>query len=96
MKSEPIQTNFNVSSITRNKFDQICRLSGRTRTSVLVELMENYVLNKGPVLSDRIKSIQSMNLLPDRPNPDPQTRPNEDYWESVSRPFWVSNGREFL
>lgn len=40
-------TNFNVPITTRNRFDAICHASGRTRTSVLVELMTNYILQEG-------------------------------------------------
>ena len=37
-------TNFNVPLPTRKRFDAICRASGRTRTSVLVELMTDHIL----------------------------------------------------
>lgn len=45
--------NFNVPHGIRHRFDEVCRASGRTRTSVLVELMESYVLTQGKVLADR-------------------------------------------
>ena len=96
MTPSTILTNFNVPSTTRSRFDQICQMSGRTRTSVLVELMEDYVLTKGPAISDRIKAIQSMNLIPDRPRRDHQPRPNQDRWENVSRPLWITDGIETL
>ncbi len=43
-------TNFNVPITTRTRFDQICELSGRTRTSVLIELMERHIIEQGKVL----------------------------------------------
>lgn len=45
--------NFNVSTATKHRFDEICRVNGRTRTSVLVEMMEKYVLEQGQALAKR-------------------------------------------
>lgn len=53
-------TNFNVPSRTRKRFDEVCHASGRTRTSVLVELMEQFILNQGPVLAERAKRFQEV------------------------------------
>lgn len=50
---ETILTNFNVPLSVRQRFDDVCHASGRTRTSVLVELMDNYVLNQGQLLAIR-------------------------------------------
>lgn len=50
-------TNFNVPIDTRNRFDAICHASGRTRTSVLVELMKEYVLEEGKRLIERQKEL---------------------------------------
>ena len=96
MTPQPILTNFNVPSSTRSKFDQICQMSGRTRTSVLVELMEDYVLTKGPAISDRILAIQNMNLTPYRTKRDHSPSPSQDSWESSPSAFWVSNGNGSL
>lgn len=60
MKPETILTNFNSPPDTRIRFDEICRLSGRTRTSVLVELMEEYVLLQGPALVMRNQELQQV------------------------------------
>lgn len=48
-----ILMNFRVPSSVRKRFDTICKATGRTRTSVLVELMSNYVLQQGKQLVDR-------------------------------------------
>ena len=53
-------TNFNVPSRTRQRFDEVCHASGRTRTSVLVELMEQFILNQGQVLAERAKRFQEL------------------------------------
>lgn len=50
-------TNFNVPITTRKRFDAICHASGRTRTSVLVELMTNYILQEGRRLVEHQKEL---------------------------------------
>jgi hypothetical protein len=54
-----ILMNFNVSRSIKERFDLICRENGRTMTSVLVELMTNYLISEGTRLADR------QALLPD-------------------------------
>lgn len=44
-------TNFNVPYHIRKRFDEVCHASGRTRTSVLVEMMETFTLWQGKVLA---------------------------------------------
>ena len=46
-------TNFNAPVATRRRFDAICHASGRTRTSVLVDLMTDYVLQQSQQLFNR-------------------------------------------
>jgi len=55
-------TNFNVPYSTRRRFDAICHASGRTRTSVLVELMTNYVLEEGKRLVERQKELGDIDM----------------------------------
>jgi hypothetical protein len=60
---EAIQlTNFNVPIDTRRRFDAICHASGRTRTSVLVELMTNYILEEGKQLLERQKKLGDLDI----------------------------------
>lgn len=54
---ETILTNFNVPLCVRQRFDDVCHASGRTRTSVLVELMDDYVLNQGKLLANRASEL---------------------------------------
>ncbi|MFN3863748.1 MAG: hypothetical protein ACK4RT_05630 [Erythrobacter sp.] len=53
-------TNFNVPLRTRKRFDEVCHASGRTRTSVLVGLMEDFILNQGKVIAERTKRFQEV------------------------------------
>jgi hypothetical protein len=55
-------TNFNVPISTRKRFDAICHASGRTRTSVLVELMTRYVLEEGRRLVERQKELGDLDV----------------------------------
>jgi hypothetical protein len=50
--------NFNAPDPIRVRFDKVCQLSGRTRTSVLVELMNAYVISKGNELKDENEKYQ--------------------------------------
>jgi hypothetical protein len=53
-------TNFNVPLPTRKRFDAICRASGRTRTSVLVELMTDHILKEGRRLTDQQSELEQI------------------------------------
>lgn len=49
--------NFNSPNNIKEKFDIICHVSGRTRTSVLVEMMEGYILTQSKVLDARANEL---------------------------------------
>lgn len=53
-------TNFNVPDTVRQRFDAICHASGRTRTSVLVELMTDYILHQSQLLTTRNQRFQEV------------------------------------
>ena len=53
-------TNFNVPLPTRKRFDAICRASGRTRTSVLVELMTDHILKEGRRITDQQSELEQI------------------------------------
>ena len=53
-------TNFNVPLPTRKRFDAVCRASGRTRTSVLVELMSDHILKDGRRLTDQQSELEQI------------------------------------
>lgn len=54
--------NFNTPIDVRKRFDAICYASGRTRTSVLVELMTDYVLQEGRRLVERQKTLSDLDM----------------------------------
>jgi hypothetical protein len=54
--------NFNTPIDVRKRFDAICHASGRTRTSVLVELMTDYVLEEGRRLVERQKTLSDLDM----------------------------------
>ena len=90
MNPDTILTNFNVSQDIRDRFDDVCRLAGKTRTKVLVELMDGYIMSMGPELAKRYPAIasfdQSLSI---------RSRSNGDRRESNDPPdIWVSTGRE--
>jgi len=45
--------NFNLPVELKERFDQVCRMSGRTRTSILIELVTGYVIDQSEVLEER-------------------------------------------
>lgn len=52
--------NFNSPRATRDRFDALCRASGKTRTAVLVELMEGYILTQARVLAERKRELSQV------------------------------------
>lgn len=101
-------TNFKAPIDTRNRFDAICQASGRTRTSVLVELMSDYILNQSQQLATRSHRFQLVDqmlgdnrasnddgLLPSSPSPLSQNRNQKlsnQYFELPDA--FVSDGQE--
>lgn len=49
--------NFNAPIVLRKRFDALCYANGRTRTSILLELMNNYVHEEGRRLIERQKEL---------------------------------------
>ena len=101
-------TNFNAPVATRRRFDAICHASGRTRTSVLVDLMTSYVLEQSEQLSNRYRQLERIDQLLEessvlkglRSPPGDQTRSlrtatqNRSYGEFDPPDFLVSDGQE--
>lgn len=52
--------NFNVPIVVRKRFDAVCRAYGRSRTSVLLELMQTYVLSETKRLAEREQELGSL------------------------------------
>ncbi len=55
-----VLTTFNAPPDIRARFDEVCHLSGRTRTSVLLELMEYYILTTVPKLDKQRQALQDL------------------------------------
>lgn len=101
-------TNFNAPDTVRQRFDAICHASGRTRTSVLVELMTDYILHQSQHLATRNHQLQMVDeLLGEnsvskcaRSFPSDQTRASRDTTQTRSNKefdlpdFLVSDGQE--
>jgi hypothetical protein len=56
-------TNFNVPIPLRSRFDAICEAIGRTRTSVLVELMSDYIVHQSQYLAARNHQFKKVDAL---------------------------------
>ena len=101
-------TNFNAPVATRRRFDAICHASGRTRTSVLVDLMTSYVLEQSEQLSNRYRQLERIDQLLEensvlkglRSPPGDQSRScrassqTRSYGEFDPPDFLVSDGQE--
>ncbi len=101
-------TNFNVPIPLKSRFDAICHASGRTRTSVLVELMTDYILTQSKLIASRNQVFKLVDqtlgensvLMRDRQVWGNQSRPHRDAIQKRSNEdlappeFLVSNGQE--
>lgn len=56
-------TNFNAPDATRQRFDAICHAIGRTRTSVLVELMTDFILAQSQLIASKNQRFQVIDEL---------------------------------
>lgn len=52
--------NFNLPKSTKDRFDEMCRLSERTRTSVLVDMIDSFILVKGIQLEEENKTLKKV------------------------------------
>lgn len=50
--------NFWVDNVTRIRFDGVCRVSGKTRTQVLVSLMNEHIIRSKPILEARYEKLR--------------------------------------
>jgi hypothetical protein len=52
--------NINVPSKVLKGFDHLCRLAGKTRTAVLVDLMRSFVLDEGQRIPAQVRKISTV------------------------------------
>ena len=50
--------NFYVTKEMKIRFDEICRVSGRTRTQVLVSLMTDHIIKSKPILEAHFERLK--------------------------------------
>lgn len=51
--------NFLVPKATKNRFDAICRINGRSRTQALIDLMNDYIVKTSPLLEARYEKLKN-------------------------------------
>jgi len=56
---EKVLINFLVPKATKNRFDAICRINGRSRTQVLIDLMNVHIVRTSPVLEARYEKLKN-------------------------------------
>lgn len=61
--SDKVLVNFLIERQNKIRFDEICRLIGNTRTQVLVELVNSYVIKTGLELDERLKDMDRIDDL---------------------------------
>lgn len=84
-------TNFNVPVELKARFDAVCQASSRTRTSVLVELMERYVIDQSEALAERRQRLNMLDqtiaeILDSKTMSDPDGRSSDNRHRHVQRP----------
>lgn len=67
MISSSTMVNINVPTQTLRGFDRLCRLVGKTRTSILVDLMRSFVLQEGKRIMEQVQQISSLAETADNP-----------------------------
>ena len=60
MISSSTMVNINVPTQTLRGFDRLCRLVGKTRTSILVDLIRSFVLQEGHQIMEQVQQISSL------------------------------------
>ena len=85
--------NFRVNESTQKRFDLACRASGRTRTQVLIYLMDNFVLENGYRLKTRNNLLNEASVLLSDVSSDKSALNCNDY-ERVPLSIFFSDGQE--
>jgi hypothetical protein len=95
-KDQKVLINFYVDKATRDRFDAICRASGKTRTQVLVALMKEHIIRSKPILEAQFEKLKEAdNLLAAIRNYGDQVNDRVQEAEAEMPPtlFW-SDGRD--
>lgn len=62
-KSDKVLINFYIDKSDKVRFDDVCRLSGKTRTHVLVDLVRIYVVETCSKLDERFREMNQIDEL---------------------------------
>lgn len=66
--NESTLVNINVPIQTLRGFDHLCRLLGKTRTAVLVDIMRSFMLREGRNIIEQVQEISSLARTADKPD----------------------------
>lgn len=86
MISSSTMVNINVPTQTLRGFDRLCRLVGKTRTSILVDLMRSFVLQEGHRIMEQVQQISSLAECGDKPDKTRVERRSEVKTPDPSKP----------
>lgn len=95
MISNSMMVNINVPVQTLRVFDHLCRLIGKTRTAVLVDLMRSFVLKEGQIIVEQVQQISSLARTADNPVQTPVERRSVDKTSDPSNPSGNAVGKRF-
>lgn len=87
--------NFYVDVTTKARFDGICRASGKTRTQVLVALMEDHIIRSKTILEARLAKLKEADGILsaiDNYEDEVQSRIDEEEFEMPPAIFWSDEG----
>ena len=87
--------NFNAPDPIRVRFDKVCQLSGRTRTSVLVELMNTYVTTKGNELKEENEKYLLIDQAIRQRNELDHPSAGQTNWENAPPNFFSNDGGDW-
>lgn len=62
-RSDKVLVNFLIEKQNKIRFGEVCRLIGKTRTQVLVDLVNRYVIETGLELDERLKEMDRIDDL---------------------------------
>lgn len=66
--NESTLVNINVPIQTLRGFDHLCRLLGKTRTAVLIDIMRSFMLREGRNIIEQVHEISSLAKTADKPD----------------------------
>lgn len=84
--NESTLVNINVPIQTLRGFDHLCRLLGKTRTAVLVDIMRSFMLREGRNIIEQVQEISSLARTADKPGKTRVERRSDDALSDPPQP----------